>query len=433
MSCKHRIYFLWILYFLCFVPQQCLQSAHERKLYKDLFESYTVLERPVHNDNEKIFLTISLSLMQILKVDIQQQVLVTNMWKTLRWNDANLRWVASDYGNVTNIRVPSDKIWKPDVLMFNNADDKFDDNYHRTNVIVDNDGNCTYITPGIFRSTCKIDMTWFPFDEQKCEMKFASWTLNGNELDLIVESENYLSSFIENEEWQIKSFSSRRNEIYYACCPEPYVDVTFMLHIKRKSDYYHYNVIIPCVVIAFCGLLIFVLHPDSGSKLTFGIATFAIFYICQCNFSEFLTHSSVALIHIYFAYLLDFILLSLFLSVFVLNVHYRTSKMPKWIRSLFVERLPHFLMIRKCRQRIIHKSPSDVLSKAELNDIEDRTENSCLILFELRKINEKFQRDDLVDEIRNDWKFVAIVLDRIFLVIFATLLIIFTIRVWALY
>lgn len=24
---------------------------------------------------------------------------------------------------------------------------------------------------GIFKSTCKIDITWFPFDDQKCEMK----------------------------------------------------------------------------------------------------------------------------------------------------------------------------------------------------------------------------------------------------------------------
>lgn len=28
-------------------------------------------------------------------------------------------------------------------------------------------------------STCKIDITWFPFDDQNCEMKFGSWTYNG--------------------------------------------------------------------------------------------------------------------------------------------------------------------------------------------------------------------------------------------------------------
>lgn len=26
-----------------------------------------------------------------------------------------------------------------------------------------------------FRSTCKIDITWFPFDDQRCEMKFGMY------------------------------------------------------------------------------------------------------------------------------------------------------------------------------------------------------------------------------------------------------------------
>ena len=29
------------------------------------------------------------------------------------------------------------------------------------------------------QSTCLIDITWFPFDDQNCEMKFGSWTYNG--------------------------------------------------------------------------------------------------------------------------------------------------------------------------------------------------------------------------------------------------------------
>ena len=45
-------------------------------------------------------------------------------------------------------------------------------------------GMCTYIPPGIFKSTCKIDITWFPFDDQDCDMKFGSWTYDGFKVDL---------------------------------------------------------------------------------------------------------------------------------------------------------------------------------------------------------------------------------------------------------
>ena len=58
------------------------------------------------------------------------------------------------------------------------ADEAFDGTYP-TNVVVTHEGKCTYIPPGIFKSTCKIDITWFPFDDQDCEMKFGSWTYNG--------------------------------------------------------------------------------------------------------------------------------------------------------------------------------------------------------------------------------------------------------------
>ena len=70
------------------------------------------------------------------------------------------------------------------------ADEAFDGTYP-TNVVVTHEGRCTYIPPGIFKSTCKIDITWFPFDDQDCEMKFGSWTYNGfkvnfNELPTLI-------------------------------------------------------------------------------------------------------------------------------------------------------------------------------------------------------------------------------------------------------
>ena len=37
---------------------------------------------------------------------------------------------------------------------------------------------------GIFKSTCKIDITWFPFDEQNCSLKFGTWTHDGFKINL---------------------------------------------------------------------------------------------------------------------------------------------------------------------------------------------------------------------------------------------------------
>lgn len=62
-----------------------------------------------------------------------------------------------------------------------------------------------------------------------------------------------------------------KNTINYACCPEPYVDVTFTIQIRRRTLYYFFNLIVPCVLISSMALLGFTLPPDSGEKLTLGM------------------------------------------------------------------------------------------------------------------------------------------------------------------
>ncbi|KAG7206034.1 hypothetical protein KM043_003437 [Ampulex compressa] len=96
------------------------------------------------------------------------------------WTDYNLQWNESEYGGVKDLRITPHRLWKPDILMYNSADEGFDGTY-QTNVVVTYNGSCLYVPPGIFKSTCKIDITWFPFDDQHCDMKFGSWTYDGNQ------------------------------------------------------------------------------------------------------------------------------------------------------------------------------------------------------------------------------------------------------------
>lgn len=66
-------------------------------------------------------------------------------------------------------------------MLLRSADEGFDGTF-QTNVVVKHNGSCLYVPPGIFKSTCKIDITWFPFDDQHCDMKFGSWTYDGNQV-----------------------------------------------------------------------------------------------------------------------------------------------------------------------------------------------------------------------------------------------------------
>lgn len=51
-------------------------------------------------------------------------------------------------------------------------------------------------------STCNVDVRWFPFDIQKCELKFGSWTYDGWLLDLQM-SDADISGYMPNGEWDL--------------------------------------------------------------------------------------------------------------------------------------------------------------------------------------------------------------------------------------
>ena len=58
-----------------------------------------------------------------------------------------------------------------------------------------------------------------------------------------------------------------RNEKFYTCCDEPYLDITFNITMRRKTLFYTVNLIIPCMGISFLTVLTFYLPSDSGEKV----------------------------------------------------------------------------------------------------------------------------------------------------------------------
>ena len=51
--------------------------------------------------------------------NLEKQVLSIDARIHIQYNDDRLSWDPSASGDLTTVRVPSDKIWKPDIILYN--------------------------------------------------------------------------------------------------------------------------------------------------------------------------------------------------------------------------------------------------------------------------------------------------------------------------
>ncbi|CAB1441212.1 unnamed protein product [Pleuronectes platessa] len=442
------------------------QGPNQRRLIKELLTSYNRLERPVLNDSHTLTVSLGLSLMQIIDVDEKNQVLTTNIWLQLCWDDNYLQWNPEEYPGVTNMRFPENLIWKPDILLYNSADERFDATFH-TNILVNSTGSCNYIPPGIFKSTCNIDVRWFPFDVQRCELKFGSWTHGAWSLDLkMVEPD--ITSYTPNGEWDLVEVTGKKNNHVYECCPEPYPDITFTLVMRRRTLYYGLNLLIPCVLISTMALLVFLLPADSGEKISLGITVLLSLTVFMLLVAEIMppTSDSVPLIAQYFATTLVIVGVSVIATVLVLQFHHHDpngSKMPKWTRVFLLNWCAWFLRMKRPGEDRVHsachnKAQRSSLSSMELNastPASQATNSKILyageeakllpkaqgpsvggvepelakILEEVHYIAKRFHDQDENESVCNEWKFAAAVIDRLCLMAFSIVIILCTIGI----
>lgn len=353
-------------------------SLAMRHLYEDLFTDYNRLILPVANTNKnKVNVTIGLKLGQILDLNLKQQILSTNVWVEQTWHDHRLEWDPRAYENIDMIHVPAENIWIPDIVLFNNADG----NYELTLIakaVLYSSGKVVWKPPTMFRSTCEIDVEYFPFDIQTCFLRFGSWTYAGDEVAIQhvgssssdtnqqtnakkVDIGIDLSQFYKNVEWDIIDVPAYYNENRYIAANNSgivdgqvanvsYPDITFKIVIRRKMLFYLVNLILPVALMTFMTVSVFYLPADSNEKVTLSISILTSLIVFFLLMLEVIPPTSLAvpLFGKYLLFTLVLVSLSACVSVYVLNIYHRAPsvhKMSPRYRYIFLKLLPRLLFL----------------------------------------------------------------------------------------
>jgi hypothetical protein len=183
-----------------------------------------------------------------------------------------------------------------------------------------------------------MDITYFPFDTQKCDIKFVTWSHYVEQID-IQKSSNGIK-FYEYEPNSVWDLIDTSSEIHQE---QRESQVTFTLKLRRKPLYYVMNIILPVVFLGYLNILVFVIPVDAGEKMSFSVTVFLSFAVFLTIISTLLPTSSenTPIIAMYLIIQLIYGVIALVISAFQLRLHHRheTEEIPSfWIKVVQLRR-----------------------------------------------------------------------------------------------
>ncbi|XP_064626377.1 acetylcholine receptor subunit alpha-1-B-like [Lineus longissimus] len=434
------------------------EKSKENLLFERLLrhnESDT-LARPLLNVSDALYVNMSVHLLQILDLDSKAQSVSFSGYLEVRWKDYELTWKPEDFGGLMHVTIPGKNTWVPDIGQINSLEGQFDFSKDEQNIrlILFHTGEIRWYPAGVYKAGCQLDLTYFPFDEQKCAFTFASWTYTTDALQIhAIQDTIQVSKVAGGSQWKIIATSMF---VHIGKFQPDEKDFSFLyaeLVSERLAIFYVIHIILPTTVISLLSLSAFLLPCESGEKVSLGITILLAFSVFQLVLADQLptNTSSVPILVVYLTTLIILSGISTLLSVFILNLHHMESDtiLPNMARTIvygLIAKITFYKTYHRLSASFGKNYKFDHEVMMPLGNIEDRTDsrkgradhsnsntNNDDVLHMLRNINahlskmvtqrEESHREDVI---KCEWKESASIIDRMFMVIYLIVLFVIT-------
>lgn len=160
-------------------------------------------------------------------------VFSTDGWMSLRWQDERYTWDPSDYEGIESVTLPFAKVWAPEVILHNSAQEKF---IFRQVGLVKHDGEFVYMIAVHTKSGCEPNYAEFPFGMQSCRLVFGSWVNENYKVEYRANETVALDDFFSPTGWKVVATQARLESRQYPLFEEPSNTVVFDFAFNR--DFY---------------------------------------------------------------------------------------------------------------------------------------------------------------------------------------------------
>lgn len=209
---------------------------------------------------------------------------------------------------------------------------------------------------------------------------------------MLPENASMRSMYIESAEWDLISAHKTRSAKFYPCCVNELADITMHIQIKRKPLFYLFNLVVPCMIILSMILLGFFLPPESGERITLSITILLAMAVFLQLVGESLPRNSetIPLLGTFYIAIMAEISISLMLTCFVLNIHYRgtgntAQEVPVWAKILILDWLGYVLCVRRSFRN--ESSQQSKVSEKRFVDSRNKKGYSVSLAYEYADMN----------------------------------------------
>ncbi|XP_049631827.1 5-hydroxytryptamine receptor 3C-like [Suncus etruscus] len=297
---------------------------------------------PVTNFSIPIRVNISFTLSAILDVDEQLQQLTSFLWLKMTWNNPYISWDPEECGGISKLSVTTEHLWLPDIFIVESTD--VDQTPEGLSAYVAHNGRIVYRKPVRVISICKLDIFYFPFDQQNCTLTFSSFLYTVENMLLgmdkkVWEIADTSKDIIRTQgEWELLSISKATPKMSLGS--SLFDQIMFYVAIRRKPGLYILNLLVPSGFLVAIDALSFYLPAENENRAPFKITLLLGYNVFLLMMNKLLPSSGTPLISVYFTLCLSLMVVSLLETIFISCLHHLANTqpppMPPWLLSLLL-------------------------------------------------------------------------------------------------
>ncbi|XP_076116896.1 neuronal acetylcholine receptor subunit alpha-7-like [Mytilus galloprovincialis] len=244
----------------------CSSMTDVSNLHTTLLQNYNSEVRPGDNQLVPTNINVTFNLVAIQEFDEVDGKFAVIGFFEVTWVDSRMSWNPSDYNYTNTMLFSQNVVWKPTLLSINPFS-KIDQLGKDFMTVRYYPNGFAYWSPGeVLSSSCSVDVTYFPFDQQTCIITLMSWGTWPNEILLQSPLTNFKMGFYsEHGTWQISSTSA----VDSTSTGMSVIDLSVTM--ERRPAFFVVNIVLPVMFLMALNCCVFILPPESGERVSYSI------------------------------------------------------------------------------------------------------------------------------------------------------------------